>query len=227
MLPELPYRPWEATHRHLHLMLQVVGKIRLARQPRVNHWWHVPFYVTPHGLTNAAMPSGDGLFELAFDLRRHRLVVRTSWADESALPLSEGSVAAFHRRLLAVLAEAGIEPAFQSFRGRFLGKATPVHLFWHSMDLALTRFSGARAPELPHADPVTRDAYSHEVVSFGFWAGDRPSRPSTPTRRRSRPVRPSRRSSPRERAGTTPAAATWRMTRTSACAAQPRPERPC
>jgi hypothetical protein len=58
------------------------------------------------------------------------------------------------------------------FSGRFLGKTTPVHLFWHSFDLALTRFSGRPGPDMEGADPVSREAYSHEVVSFGFWPGD-------------------------------------------------------
>ncbi|HZQ64173.1 MAG TPA: DUF5996 family protein [Gaiellaceae bacterium] len=62
---------------------------------------------------------------------------------------------------------------FEEFSGWYCGKSSPVHLFWHSFDLAVTRFGGGRAPELPDADPVTREAYSHEVVSFGFWAGDR------------------------------------------------------
>jgi Family of unknown function (DUF5996) len=61
---------------------------------------------------------------------------------------------------------------FEEFAGWFCGKTSPVHLFWHSFDLALTRFGGTRAPAMPSADPVTREAYSHEVVSFGFWAGD-------------------------------------------------------
>jgi hypothetical protein len=60
----------------------------------------------------------------------------------------------------------------QEFAGWFCGKSSPVHLFWHGLDLAVTRFSGARAPENPNADPVTREAYSHEVISFGFWPGD-------------------------------------------------------
>jgi hypothetical protein len=60
----------------------------------------------------------------------------------------------------------------EEFAGWYCGKSSPVHLFWHSFDLALTRFGGARAPALPDADPVNREAYSHEVVSFGFWAGD-------------------------------------------------------
>ena len=62
---------------------------------------------------------------------------------------------------------------FEEFSGWYCGKTSPVHLFWHSFDLAVTRFGGRRAPALPDADPVTREAYTHEVVSFGFWAGDR------------------------------------------------------
>jgi len=61
---------------------------------------------------------------------------------------------------------------FEEFSGWFCGKTSPVHLFWHSFDLAVTRFSGRRAPAQPDADAVTREAYTHEVVSFGFWAGD-------------------------------------------------------
>jgi hypothetical protein len=60
----------------------------------------------------------------------------------------------------------------EEFAGWFCGKQSPVHLFWHSFDLALTRFSGRRAPALSGADPVTQEAYGAEVVSFGFWAGD-------------------------------------------------------
>jgi hypothetical protein len=65
-----------------------------------------------------------------------------------------------------------IDWTFQEFAGWFCGKTSPVHLFWHSLDLAVTRFSGARAPDNPNADAVTREAYSHEVISFGFWPGD-------------------------------------------------------
>jgi hypothetical protein len=62
----------------------------------------------------------------------------------------------------------------KTFRGRFLGKCSPVHFFWGSMDLAVTRFSGRRAPERPGADAITREAYSHEVISCGFWPGSGP-----------------------------------------------------
>jgi hypothetical protein len=65
-----------------------------------------------------------------------------------------------------------IDWTLEEFAGWFCGKTSPVHLFWHGLDLAVTRFSGRWAPELPNADPVSREAYSHEVISFGFWLGD-------------------------------------------------------
>ena len=73
-------------------------------------------------------------------------------------------------RWWAVLRSAA--DALGEFSGRFAGKTSPVQLFWHSLDLAVTRFSGRRTPPIEGVDPVTAEAYSHEVVSFGFWAGD-------------------------------------------------------
>src|SRR5207247_9925798 len=64
-----------------------------------------------------------------------------------------------------------VDAVFQEFRARFVGKASPVHFFWGSFDLAVTRFSGRRAPERDGADAITREAYSHEVASVGFWPG--------------------------------------------------------
>ena len=72
-----------------------------------------------------------------------------------------------------------VSGVFEAFAGRFNGKQSPVHLFWHSFDLALGRFSERRAPGRDGADPVTREAYSHEVISFGFWPGDRDVREPT------------------------------------------------
>ncbi len=77
-----------------------------------------------------------------------------------------GAVTRYHEILVAT------DTWFKTFSGRFTGKISPVHLFWHSFDLAVTRFSGRPAPPMPSADPVTQEAYSHEVVSFGFWPGD-------------------------------------------------------
>jgi hypothetical protein len=87
---------------------------------------------------------------------------------------------------------------FEEFAGWYCGKTSPVHLFWHGLDLAVTRFSGRRAPALPDADAVTREAYTHEVISFGFWPGDDNVRESTyysytapePDGLREQPLRP-------------------------------------
>jgi hypothetical protein len=78
------------------------------------------------------------------------------------------------RRYWRILVQ--VDQVLKEFAGRFNGKTSPVHLFWHGFDLAVTRFSGKRAPERPDADRVTREAYSHEVISFGFWPGDKQMR---------------------------------------------------
>ena len=87
---------------------------------------------------------------------------------------------------------------FEEFAGWYCGKTSPVQVFWHSFDLAVSRFSGKRAPAMPDADRVTQEAYSHEVISFGFWAGDQRVREPTyysytapePKRLREQPLAP-------------------------------------
>jgi len=212
--PAMPLDGWRPTKNTLHLYLQIVGKIRLAVHPRVNHWWHVPLYVSPLGLTTRSIPFAGGNFEIEFNFKNHQLEIRTSGGGSEDFALYDGlTVADFYSSVFANLAKLGIEPKiwarpyeapsttpfaedrdnksydkkyierfhqilvavddiFEEFRGRFTGKSTPVHLFWHSFDLALTRFSGRLAPPMPEANMVTREAYSHEVISFGFWFGD-------------------------------------------------------
>jgi hypothetical protein len=85
--------------------------------------------------------------------------------DRSHCAYDRAAVERFWRILLSV------QTVFQEFRSGFVGKCSPVHFFWGSFDLALTRFSGRRAPERPGADNITREAYSHEVSSVGFWPG--------------------------------------------------------
>ena len=212
--PPLPFREWEATCDTVHMWTQIVGKTRMVLSPPQNHWWHVPLYVTPRGLTTSAIPLEDGSFDVDFDFLAHRLCVHTSAGEERSFPLIPRPVADFYQEYMTSLRSLGIEveidptPAefddptpydrdrrhasydrgaverfhqilvradrlLHQFRGRFLGKCSPVHFFWGSFDLAVTRFSGRRAPSLEGADPVTREAYSHEVSSCGFWPGDR------------------------------------------------------
>jgi hypothetical protein len=216
--PELEYRSWSATLATLHLWTQVVGKVRLALTPWVNHSWQVPLYVTARGLGTSPIPWGAEVFEVDFDFVSHELWVRTSRGDERSFPLEPQSVADFYGRTLEVLRSLGItvslyevpselpdpirfsedrlhatyDPAashrfwrallqaqrvFHLFRTGFLGKVSPVHFFWGSFDLAVTRFSGRSAPPHPGGvpglpDAVAREAYSHEVSSAGFWPGN-------------------------------------------------------
>jgi Family of unknown function (DUF5996) len=221
--PRFPVAGWEQTGPTLHLWTQVVGKIRLALSPPINHYWHVPLYVDARGLTTSPIPYGAELFEIGFDLVDHRLWISTSWGPTRWLPLGPRSVADFYAEVLGALRGLGVdvriwarpvevadpipfaqdhvhaayEPAaahafwralvqadrvFKQFRGRFLGKCSPVHFFWGAFDLAVTRFSGRRAPMWngpvlnvhPH---VMHESYSHEVSSAGFWPGDRDTPP--------------------------------------------------
>jgi hypothetical protein len=100
-----------------------------------------------------------------------------SMPDEVAnpIPFAEDTVHASYNldaahRFWRILMQSAL--TFRQFQSNWLGKASPVHFFWGSFDLAVTRFSGRRAPERPGADEVTREAYSHEVISFGFWPGN-------------------------------------------------------
>jgi len=215
--PALPYATWSDTATTFQLWTQIVGKVRLALSPWLNHGWQVPLYVNAHGLGTSPIHVEAGLLEIDFDLVAHRLVVRTSRGVDRGFALEPMSVATFYRRVMTELQAAGIEVSihaepneivdpipfaddrthaaydaaavhdfwcalvqvdrvFRLFRTGFLGKASPVHFFWGSFDLAVTRFSGRPAPRHPGGvpglpDDITREAYSHEVSSAGFWPG--------------------------------------------------------
>lgn len=215
--PSLPFAAWQDTYATLHMWTQIVGKIRLALAPNLNHWWHSTLYVTPHGLTTASIPYGTRTFEISFDFLAHCLLIKTSDGTTQSIALVPRSVADFYREVMETLSNSGIEVriwtmpqevaqpipfdqdhkhiaydpesaqrlwrilvqadrVMSAFRSRFIGKSSPVHFFWGSFDLAMTRFSGRSAPEHPGgvpnmADWVTREAYSHEVSSCGFWPG--------------------------------------------------------
>src|SRR5256885_138479 len=98
--PALPLEEWEATRATLHMWTQVVGKIRLAQTPLVNHWWNVPLYVTACGLTTSAIPYGERTFEIDFDFIDHTLNIRTSNGATRQLRLEPRSVAAFYHEVM-------------------------------------------------------------------------------------------------------------------------------
>jgi hypothetical protein len=104
----LPLAGWADTSATLHRWLQIVGKARMVRTPPVNHSWHTTLYVSPHGLTTAAIPTERGSFEVEFDFVDHLLVLRTSDGPRSTMRLEAKSVAAFYEEFIALLGERGI-----------------------------------------------------------------------------------------------------------------------
>lgn len=215
--PDIPYAAWKDSHETLHLWSQIVGKVRLAATPWLNHGWQVPLYVSARGLTTGPINFGPRIADLEFDFIAHQLVIRTGEGALRHIELGARSVASFHAELMSGLKGLALEARYfpqpneipdpipfaeddavraydpeavhrfwralvqadrvlKQFRTGFLGKASPVHVFWGAFDLAVTRFSGRHAPPhpggVPHLpDDVTREAYSHEVSSAGFWAG--------------------------------------------------------
>ena len=216
--PELSVERDHETLAILHLASQMVGKIRVEHAPWTNHGWHVALQPNARGLgTLPTAASGGRTFTLTLDLCRHAIVLWISDGSREELPLNAGSIAALHRRLIAMLerhelpsdfndrpneipdalpfaedtrrrdydrdsaerfrgALAAMLPVFARFRAGFSGKASPVHFWWGSFDLAVSRFSGRTAPPHPGGvaglpDRITREAYSHEVSSAGFWGG--------------------------------------------------------
>jgi Family of unknown function (DUF5996) len=210
--PSLSSAGWQDTYATLHMWMQMVGKVRLALTPRINHWWGVALYLTARGMTTSPVPYGDGTFEIAFDFIDHRLTISTHDGRQRTIALVPRTVADFFALFTQALEELQIRVhiwpmpvevptpvrfdrdrvhasydaeaahqwwraslqihiVLQEFRARFIGKCSPVHFWWGGFDLAVTRFSGRRAPERPGADAVTREGYSHEVISAGFWPG--------------------------------------------------------
>ena len=216
--PALPLQDWADTCATLHLWTQIVGKIRLAHAPMINHWWQVVLYVTCRGLTTSPIPYGGRSFQIDFDFIDHFLKLQTSDGKSDTMRLEPCTVADFYAEIMRRLRRLGLDTQIWSmpveladaipfeqdtthaaydpdhanrfwrilvqvdrlltqFRGRFLGKVSPVHFFWGSFDMAVTRFSGRTAPKLtgssPHlGDWVMQEAYSHEVSSAGFWPGN-------------------------------------------------------
>jgi hypothetical protein len=215
--PELDHRSWQDTREALHLWTQVVGKVRVALTPWLNHGWQSTLYVSCRGLTTSPIPYGRRSFQVDFDFLDHVLRIADDDGAERELPLAPGSVSDFHANVLDTLAAMGlpvwihetpneipdaipfpddhrprpydaeavtrfwrtlqqVDRVLKTFRTGFIGKASPVHFFWGSFDLAVSRFSGRAAPPHPGGipglpDAITREAYSHEVSSAGFWPG--------------------------------------------------------
>lgn len=216
--PPLPFSEWSATCETLHMWTQIVGKVRMALTPLVNHWWNVTLHVTSRGLTSRPIPYGARTFCIDFDFIDHRLIIETSDGSTEHMALAPMAVADFYSEFMGRLKRQGIDVhiwtmpnevadaipfdrdhthcayddvwanrfwlallqsnrVMNEFRAGFIGKASPVHFFWGSFDLAASRFSGRTAPPTPAVAPhvaswAMQEAYSHEVCSCGFWPGN-------------------------------------------------------
>jgi len=106
--PSLPLSKWRDTYATLHMWTQIVGKIRLALAPMINHWWQTTLYVTPRGLTTSPMPYGTRAVQIDFDFLDHKLRIETSDGDRRTVPLAPLSVAEFYEDTMAALRSLGI-----------------------------------------------------------------------------------------------------------------------
>lgn len=219
--PDLNFNEIQDTLETLHQWIQIVGKIRLRTMPWQNHSWHSTLYITTSGFSTYSIPYQGRMFELAFDFKIHKLLIKSSDSETLSIDLKPRTVADFYNELFEKLAGIGIDvkihnapnevdPAipftentlnksydpgsanaiweamikvnavFNTFRSDFIGKGSPVHLFWGAFDLAVTRFSGNSAPLHQGGMPnmpleVMQEAYSQEVSSAGFWLGSKDS----------------------------------------------------
>ncbi len=202
--PNLPYAAWKDTCATLQLWTQIVGKIRLACTPWLNHSWHVPLYVSARGLTTSLIHAGPAAFEVEFDFLDHELRIVTDAGARAAVALKPQTVAEFFAAIMTALRGLGLAVAIDErpceipdaipfsrdrlhaaydgdaaqrfwralvqadrvlklFRTGFIGKSSPVHFFWGSFDLAVTRFSGRPAPRHPGGVPGLSDDVVREA----------------------------------------------------------------
>lgn len=216
--PLSPLAQWQPSLNAIHLWSQIIGKIRLAHMPPVNHYWHCTLYVSARGLSTHLIPHPSGGFEIEFDFISHRLHICKVDGKQVSFDLESMSVADFYHQTFEGLKQLQIDThiypkpvelpdpilpfpedtekaaydaeaihrfwlaltqvhrVFAKFRNGFLGKVSPIHFFWGAFDLAVTRFSGRKAPRHPGGVPncpdyVMVESYSHELSSAGFWPG--------------------------------------------------------
>ncbi|MGE2736969.1 DUF5996 family protein [Mycolicibacterium vaccae] len=163
--PSLRVDDWEPTRRSLHMWTQIVGKVRLAHAPPVNHWWQVPLYVSPRGLTTSAIPVDTRHFDMEFDFLDHALVVRVSDGGSDRIDLRDRSVAQFHDETMGMLENLGIptritmrpnevDPAIPFAEDQHMGyDPAAAHAFWQQLVQAdrvirqfRSRFTGKVSP---------------------------------------------------------------------------------
>ncbi|NMM86400.1 hypothetical protein B2J88_18870 [Rhodococcus sp. SRB_17] len=165
--PALRVDEWADTRSTLHMWVQIIGKIRLACSPLVNHWWQVTMYVTPRGLTTSSIPYGGRVFDIEFDFCDHRLRIRDSSGASHGFSLEPQSVATFYAQTMEALRALGIsvdiqrtpnevDPAvpFPDDHAHCAYDARAVHLFWRQLVQADRVIAGFRAGFIGKVSPV-------------------------------------------------------------------------
>ncbi len=187
--PALPLREWQDTYRTLHMWTQIVGKIRMALSPPLNHWWHVSLYVNSSGLTTGPIPCASGVFEIQFDFARHELKISSSEGFGILRPLRAEPVAVFYAGVFEALTALGIAVEINP-KPQEVGDATPLdkdyancsydpeyaHRFWRilvSSGKVLEKFRGTF---LGKCSPVHFFWGSFDLACTRFSGGPAPPR---------------------------------------------------
>ena len=214
--PELPLKEWEETYDLLHLISQIIGKIKLQFNPYKNHWWNISLLPSVKGLTTGIIPCGNRTIAITMNFVNHSIDIRSEDGKHATISLRTGTVADYYKAIKMELEKMNvtvkiwtvpvevedrtpfeqdnrqreykkeyaerfhtilldIAGVMEDFRGKFTGKASPVHFFWGAFDMALTFFNGKDAPEHPGAPNVGKEvmvrSYNKELASFGWWPG--------------------------------------------------------
>jgi hypothetical protein len=194
--PELPYADWQDSCATLHLWTQIVGKIRLALAPPVNHWWHVPLYLTSRGLTTSPMPYDGRTFQIDFDFVDHVLRIATSDGRRESLALVPRSVADFHKEVMGRLRALGLDMRiwpvpveiadpipFEQDQIHASYDPVQVNRFWRALAQIDQVFAVFRSRFIGKASPVHFfwGSFDHAVTRFsGRRAPPPPSNPQIP-----------------------------------------------
>lgn len=191
--PELRYADWADTAQTLHMWLQIAGKIRMEKSPAVNHWWHVPLYVTSRGVGTSPIPHGAGTFEIDFDFVDHRLRIHTTDGEHRELKLQPMTVAEFYARLLSALSELRIDVhihpvpsevadpiAFDADTTHRSYDAAAAHRFWLALVHSCRVFTAFRSSFLGKVSPVHFFWGALDLAVTRFSGREAPQHPGAP-----------------------------------------------
>jgi hypothetical protein len=188
--PELDWSSWRETAVGLQLRTQIVGKVRLALTPWLNHSWHVPLYITARGLSTSAIPCGGRILQIDFDLIADTVVFATSDGGVKTIPLAAGSIAGFHAEVVEALAGLGIATSFDGTPSEMPGAlpfpedrqdrpydAEAARRFWRALIQAERVFGQFRTGFLGKASPTHFFWGSFDLASTRFSGRSAPRHP--------------------------------------------------